>query len=102
MLDKSRRIETLVGKLIPLVGLSAGEAKITRRAAMLCKADLVTHMVIEMTSLQGVMGKVYALQSGESPEVAQAIYDHYLPRFSGDALPKAKPGLVVGLADRSG
>lgn len=100
MLDKSQRIEKLVEKLIPLVGLSTDEAKVAERAARLCKADLVTHMVIEMTSLQGVMGKVYALQSGESVETAQAIYDHYLPRSSGDSLPKSKPGLVVGLADR--
>ena len=58
----------------------------------MCKADLVTHMVVEMTSLQGVMGRYYALHSGETEEVAQAIYDHYLPRFTGDALPSNKAG----------
>jgi glycyl-tRNA synthetase len=66
----------------------------------LAKADLATDMVVEMTSLQGVMGRYYALHSGESPEVAEAIIEHYLPRFAGDVHPKTKPGLVVGLADR--
>jgi glycyl-tRNA synthetase len=57
-------------------------------------------MVVEMTSLQGVMGRYYALHSGETPEVAQAILEHYLPRFTGDALPSGKAGLVIGIADR--
>jgi glycyl-tRNA synthetase len=57
-------------------------------------------MVVELTSLQGEMGKEYALRSGEDPAVAQAIFEHYLPRFAGDELPKTRPGIVVGLADR--
>ncbi len=57
-------------------------------------------MVIEMTSLQGVMGRYYALESGEKPEVAKAIYEHYLPRFQGDALPESGPGTLLALADR--
>jgi glycyl-tRNA synthetase len=57
-------------------------------------------MVVEMTSLQGTIGRYYALESGESEAVAVAIYEHYLPRFAGDILPQSKPGLVVGLADR--
>ncbi len=100
MLDKTHRIETLVEKLSDKVGLSAAEKVTALRAAMLCKADLVTHMVIEMTSLQGVMGRYYARFSGETDEVAQAIYDHYLPRFTGDGSPSNKIGLVVGIADR--
>ncbi len=100
MLDKSRRIAQLVEDLIPLLGLDVDEALTARRAAVLCKADLVTHMVIEMTSLQGVMGRYYALQSGESESTAQAIFEHYLPRFSGDSIPMGRPGLAVGLADR--
>ncbi|MBN1812199.1 MAG: glycine--tRNA ligase subunit beta, partial [Anaerolineae bacterium] len=59
-----------------------------------------TQMVVEMTSLQGVMGREYALRSGEPPAVAQAIHEHYLPRSARDASPKTKPGLVVGLANR--
>ena len=70
------------------------------RAAELCKADLATQMVVEMTSLQGVMGRYYALHSGESQAVADAIFEHYLPRSASDGSPKSKPGLVVGLADR--
>jgi glycyl-tRNA synthetase len=55
---------------------------------------------VEMTSLQGQMGCYYALQMGEPPEVATAIFEHYLPKFSGDVIPQERPGLVVGLADR--
>ncbi len=100
MLDKSRRIEAMVPALCSYFKLSEDEKKTALRAASLCKADLVTHMVIEMTSLQGVMGKYYALHSGESEAVAQAIYEHYLPRFTGDTLPTSKVGLVISLADR--
>ncbi len=100
MLDKSRRVTRLVQALAPVVGLSAEEAATAGRAAQLCKADLVTHMVVEMTSLQGVMGRYYALRSGETAQVAQAIFEHYLPRFAGDATAESRPGLLVGLADR--
>lgn len=70
------------------------------RAAQLCKADLVTTMVKEFPSLQGVMGREYAQLSGELPAVAQAIEEHYLPRFAGDRLPASLVGTLVGLADR--
>ncbi len=100
MLDKSQRIERLVERLLPMFNLSIPEGQAARRAAHLCKADLVTNMVIEMTSLQGSMGRYYALHSGESEAVAGAIYDHYLPRFTGDRLPESKAGLLIGLADR--
>jgi glycyl-tRNA synthetase len=100
MLDKSQRITTLADRLSPLLVLNQEEAAIAHRAAELCKADLATKMVIEMTSLQGVLGRYYALASGESEAVADAIFEHYLPRFAGDQLPKTRPGLVVGLADR--
>ncbi|MEJ5203189.1 MAG: glycine--tRNA ligase subunit beta, partial [Anaerolineales bacterium] len=100
MLNKSQRIEKLVELLMPLLNLSPDEANTARRAARLCKADLVTHMVIEMTSLQGIMGHYYALKSGETPAVAQAIFEHYLPRFTGDKLPEGNAGLLIGLADR--
>ncbi len=100
MLDKSKRIHALVEALAPQLGLSAEEQKDALRTADLCKADLVTHMVVEMTSLQGVMGRYYAKHSGENDVVSQAIYDHYLPRYTGDAVPSSKVGLVVSLADR--
>ncbi|HEX9019612.1 MAG TPA: glycine--tRNA ligase subunit beta, partial [Anaerolineaceae bacterium] len=100
MLDKNARIEKLVEKLIPSLGLSAEDAAVARRAAHLAKADLMTNMVVEMTALQGIMGRFYALQSGESEPVAQAIFEHYLPRYAGDVLPTSLAGLVIGLADR--
>jgi glycyl-tRNA synthetase len=100
MLDKTQRVEGLVEALGPGLGLSAEDLALARRAAYLCKADLVTKMVIEMTSLQGFMGSYYAQLSGEPEAVAHAIYEHYLPRFAGDHPPKSLPGLAVGLADR--
>lgn len=100
MLDKTQRIERLVPQLAERLGVAGAELDVAQRAAHLCKADLVTHMVVEMTSLQGVMGRFYALHSGESQAVAQAIAEHYLPRFAGDALPQGRAGLLLGVADR--
>ena len=100
MLNKSQRIEALVEKLSPFFGLDEGERITARRAAKLCKADLVTHMVIEMTALQGVMGRYYALHSSEDPAVAAAIFEAYLPKSTGDTLPASKAGQVIGAADR--
>ncbi len=100
MLDKTRRIVDLVQELAPRLGLSSEQAIAARRAAELCKADLGTQMVVEMTSLQGIMGRYYALDSGEDPAVAEAISEHYLPRFGGDRSPSTRPGLAVGIADR--
>ncbi|QSV67609.1 MAG: glycine--tRNA ligase subunit beta [Aphanizomenon flos-aquae DEX188] len=70
------------------------------RAALLCKADLVTQMVYEFPELQGIMGEKYALASGEDPEVAKAIFEHYLPRNADDIFPQSLTGQIVGLADR--
>ena len=100
LLDKTHRITALVEALNSQMGLSADDAKTALRAAELCKADLATQMVVEMTSLQGIMGRYYVLHSGESQAVGDAIFEHYLPRSASDSLPKSKPGLVVGLADR--
>jgi glycyl-tRNA synthetase len=66
----------------------------------LCKADLAAQMVIEMTSLQGIMGRYYALNQGESAAVADAILEHWLPRSAGDSLPVTMPGIVLALTDR--
>ena len=100
MFDKSGRIEQLVTRLSDELGLSPEESKTAGRAAHLAKADLATQMVIEMTSLQGEMGREYALRAGETPEVAEAILEHHLPRFPGDRTPSSLAGLTVGLADR--
>jgi glycyl-tRNA synthetase len=100
MYDKAGRVQALTCQLAPYLGLSSQEVAVAGRAAELCKADLATKMVVEMTSLQGSMGRYYALRSGEDEAVAQAIYEHYLPRAAGDQLPQSRPGLVVSLADR--
>ncbi|OGO13706.1 MAG: hypothetical protein A2Y93_13635 [Chloroflexi bacterium RBG_13_68_17] len=100
VLDKVDRLERLVGGVAEALGLSPAEHSVALRAAHLSKADLATQMVVEMTSLQGVMGREYALRSGEPAGVAEAILEHHLPRFAGDQLPKSLPGLAVGVADR--
>jgi glycyl-tRNA synthetase len=83
-----------------MVDLTPEETFTAARAAKLCKADLATQMVVEMTSLQGIIGREYALAAGEPPVIANAIDEHYLPRSAGDSAPKGKAGLIVGLADR--
>ena len=98
--DKTERISALVEALMPVFDLTDEEKATAQRAAKLCKADLATNMVVEMTSLQGIMGRYYALRSGETQAVADAIFDHYLPRSAEDKLPEAKPGLLIGVADR--
>ncbi len=100
MLDKVRRLERLTPWVAARLGLSPEETATAVRAASLCKSDLATSMVVEMTSLQGIMGREYALSSGEAPAVAQAIFEHYLPRSSGDKRPASLAGLAVGLANR--
>ena len=95
--DKSRRISTISKKIAEETGVDPVAAK---RAASLCKCDLVSQMVGEFPELQGIMGRYYALQSGEKSEVALAIGDHYLPAFSGDRLAAQAVGKVVALADR--
>jgi glycyl-tRNA synthetase len=75
VLDKARRIEQLAPHMAEMLGLSEEELRAASRAAHLCKADLATQMVVELTSLQGIMGREYALRQG-GPEVAQAIGEH--------------------------
>jgi glycyl-tRNA synthetase len=82
------------------LGLAKADLTTALRVAELSKADLATSMVMEMTSLQGEMGRYYARQSGEPEPVAEALYDYYLPRFAGDGLPSTRTALAVGLADR--
>jgi glycyl-tRNA synthetase len=100
MLDKTERLEALVAGLAKLLPVDQDELKTAQRAARLAKADLATNMVVEMTSLQGVMGAKYALDAGEPPEVAEAIREHYLPASAGDRAPHTKAGLLLGIADR--
>ena len=100
MLDKVSRLEKLTPTIGEMLGLDKKTIAVAQRAAHLCKADLATQMVIEMTSLQGEIGRVYALESGETVEVADAILEHYLPRSSKDNLRAMETGTAVGLADR--
>jgi glycyl-tRNA synthetase len=100
MLDKARRLEQLTPLVAERLGLGPAERAVAERAAHLAKADLATQMVIEMTSLQGVMGREYALRGGEPPAVAQAIFEQYLPRGAADALPASPAGIVLALSDR--
>ncbi|MFH1625725.1 MAG: glycine--tRNA ligase subunit beta [Pseudomonadota bacterium] len=74
--------------------------EVTKRAALLCKADLTSGMVGVFPKLQGVMGREYALLSGEKVDVATAIYEHYLPRFAGDAIPSGHAGAFISIADK--
>lgn len=98
--DKTERLKRLVLKIGSLANLSASEQTLVLRTAELAKADLVTGMVVEFTDLQGIMGRYYALQSGEDERVAKAIEEHYLPRSAEDSFPTTVLGLVVGLSDR--
>jgi glycyl-tRNA synthetase len=100
MLDKVTRLKQLAPQVAQLLNASAAELVTVERAAALCKSDLVTAMVVEMTGLQGIMGEIYAQKSGEERAVAQAIREHYLPRSAGDANPASRPGLALSLADK--
>ena len=99
MHDKSERLVKMAEMLRFAINTPVDEEEL-RRCALLCKTDLVTGMVIEFTELQGVMGREYALLDGEKPEVATGIFEHYLPRFAGDALPATTIGRIVGIGDK--
>ena len=101
MFDKVERVRRIAGTLAEAVGLSAADAAALDRAALLCKADLTTAMVAELSSLQGLMGREYALASGESLGVADAIGEHYRPRFAGDDAPHTILGRLLALADKA-
>lgn len=99
MYDKSERLVKMAEMLRFAINTPVDEEEL-RRCALLCKTDLVTGMVIEFTELQGVMGREYALLDGEKLEVATGIFEHYLPRFAGDALPATTIGRIVGIGDK--
>jgi len=94
MYDKSERMLKLAEKIAEMLGFDDAQRSIVQRSTFLAKADLTTQMVTEMTSLQGIIGREYALRSGESAEVAAAIGEQYQP------VPQTKAGVVVALADR--
>lgn len=103
MYEKTERLMALTTAIVE--EMATGDADGTaladaRRAAELSKADLVTGMVTEFTELQGIMGREYALLDGESPAVARAIDEQYMPRFAGDELPQTPLGVALSAADK--
>ena len=98
--DKTERLLKLGRVFGEECGLHEDAAVVLERATELAKTDLTTGMVTEFTELQGVMGKEYALLDGESEEVAEAIFEQYLPRFAGDVLPKTEAGKVLSIIDK--
>lgn len=98
--DKTERLLALGEEFGEACGLDEAEMVELERATVLAKTDLTTGMVTEFTELQGVIGKEYALLDGESTEVAEAIFEQYLPRFAGDILPKTPAGKVLSIIDK--
>lgn len=99
--DKGKRLSELAASVV--AEWDKSKVDVARRAALLCKTDLVSEMVKdgkEFTTLQGVMGGEYAARAGELPPVVTAVKEHYLPRFPGDSLPATLSGAAVGIADR--
>ncbi|MEG3941649.1 glycine--tRNA ligase subunit beta [Microcoleus sp. S36b_A3] len=95
--DRLCKIASLITNQLQI---TAEEKAYIERAALLCKADLVTQMVYELPEMQGIMGQKYALACGEAKAVATAIFEHYLPRGAGDKLPQTLTGQVVAIADK--
>jgi len=102
MYDKAKRVSVAAAAAAEQDGLSDAECKWLDQAALLCKADLTTEMVTELSGLQGVMGREYArrIEPHEPDEVAEAIGEHYRPRFAGDEIPQSRLGQLLAVADK--
>jgi glycyl-tRNA synthetase len=100
MLAKNNRVRDMIAPFAELIDAADDVVPVAERAAALAKADLATQMVVEFTNLQGTMGEVYALHSGEPPEVASAIFQHWRPRNADDGLPVGAAGILIALVDR--
>lgn len=100
MYDKTIRVKALAQQIGEMMGVGESTLSIVSRAAELSKADLMTHMVIEFTELQGMIGGIYAEESGESKAVSQAIAEQYLPTSARGAIPKTTTGTILSLADK--
>ncbi len=98
--EKVERFTKIGLEIANMLGLSSSEVSKLREVSYLCKADLVSGMVGEFPELQGVMGRDYALKQGKDPEVAQAIYEHYLPVKAGGAIPSGLIGAILSIADK--
>lgn len=97
MFDKSQRVSRLAAGIAGQIG---GDPELAQRAGLLSRCDLMTNMVIEFPAMQGVMGRYQAQRDGEKPELAEAMDEFYMPRFSGDRLPQSRTGIAVSLAER--
>jgi glycyl-tRNA synthetase beta chain len=98
--DKVQKLKLITANLADLFNLSPAEKQAAVRAAELSKNDLATEMVNEFANLQGIMGQEYALLAGENTATAQAIFEHYLPRFADDKLPTSNSGIILALAEK--
>jgi len=101
MHGKMERIRAIARDLGTQLALDGGKTEVLEKAALLCKADLTTEMVTELSGLQGIMGREYALRSGEDADVADAIGEHYRPRFAGDSIPQSRLGQLLAIADKA-
>lgn len=97
MYDKSERVAKLARRIATEIG---GDPELTQRAGLLSRCDLMTDMVYEFPEMQGVMGRYQAQRDGEHPELAEAMEEFYMPRFSGDRLPQTRTGIAVSLAEK--
>jgi glycyl-tRNA synthetase len=100
MLDKMTRVENIVAELTPILGINERMIPIIKDAAALAMSDLATSIVTEFTSLAGIMARHYALRDGIPEEIAEALFEITLPRFSGDVFPRTDAGIVLAVADR--
>ena len=100
MLEKNRRVAGLIETIADKLGMSATDITTAQEAATILKADLATQMVVEMTSLQGAMGREYALKEGKSEAVANAIFEHWQPRSVSDSIPASNAGTILAIADK--
>ena len=100
MTEKMNRVQLLVGRIASELNLDAKDVETAQRAAEIYKFDLVTNMVGEFPELQGIMGEIYAKNYGETPEVARAIREHYMPISADGELPSSVPGALLAIADK--
>ena len=100
MTEKMNRVQLLVGRIASELNVDAKDIQTAQRAAEIYKFDLVTNMVGEFPELQGIMGEIYAKNYGETPEVARAIREHYMPISADGELPSSVPGALLAIADK--
>ncbi|MFW6280419.1 MAG: glycine--tRNA ligase subunit beta [Halanaerobium sp.] len=98
--EKVQKLMEITSILADLLNYDQHKKDKAVRAAELCKNDLATEMVNEFANLQGIMGREYALLAGEDEETAEAIFEHYLPRYAGDSLPKTDAGIILSMAEK--